>query len=85
LSLCQICFASPDRFVRNLAFRNIHDRADYFSVACRVRKATCKIMKMLDRTVGHQQPMLIIKVASALRGALKGVFDKIYIVRMSSL
>jgi hypothetical protein len=29
--------------------------------------------------------MLIIKVASALRGALKGVFDKIYIVRMSSL
>ena len=42
-------------------------------------------MKMLYRTIRHQQPMLIIKVTSALRRTPKGVFDEAHIVRMSSL
>jgi hypothetical protein len=45
----------------------------------------CKIMKMLYRTIRHQQSVLIIKVTSAPRRTLKGVFDKNHIVRMSSL
>ena len=42
-------------------------------------------MKNLYRTIRHQQPMLIIKVTSALRRTLQGIFDKVHIVRVSSL
>jgi hypothetical protein len=33
LGFGEIAFASPDRFFRNLTFRDIHDRADHFFVA----------------------------------------------------
>src|ERR1700730_16662878 len=85
LGFGQISFASPDRLFRNLTFRDVRYRADNFYIACLVPKAMCKIMKMLYRTIRHQQPMLIIKVTSAPRRTLKGVFDKAHIVRMSSL
>ena len=42
-------------------------------------------MKNLYRTIRHQKPMLIIKVTSALRRTLQGIFDKVHIVRMGSL
>ncbi len=85
LSFGQISFASQDGLFRKLAVRDIHYCADNFVVACLVRKGMCKVVKMLYRTIRHQQPMLIIKVTSALRRTLKGVFDEAYIIRMSSL
>ena len=44
-----------------------------------------KIMKMLDGTIRHQQPMLIIKVISALGHTVNGAFDKAHIVRMGPM
>ena len=61
------------------------DRADDFVVAGSVPHAMCEIVKMLDRTIRHQQPMLVIEVTSALRRALERVFDEAHIVRMRSL
>src|SRR5229473_109785 len=81
----EIGFASPDSFFRDSTLRDIHDRAENFFVACLVSQAMCKIMKMFYRTVRHQQPMLQVKVTSALRRTLKNVFEKVDIVRMRSL
>src|SRR5207245_5384756 len=85
LSFGQISFASQDGFFRKFTLRDIHYRADNFVVACLVRKRMCKIMKMLYRTIRHQQPMLIIKVTFALRRTLKSIFDEAHILRMRSL
>src|ERR1700745_207042 len=81
----KVGFAPPDSFFRHLALCDIQDRADNFFITCLVLKAMCKIVKMLYRTIRHQQPMFIVKVTSALRRALKDVLEKAYIVRMSSL
>jgi hypothetical protein len=40
---------------------------------------------MLDRTIGHQQSVLVIKVTSALRRTFKSVLDQVYICRMRAL
>src|SRR5207249_7691327 len=56
-----------------------------FVVAGFVPLAMCEIVEMLERSVRHQQPMLEIKVTSAMRGALERVFDEAQIVRMRSL
>src|SRR5258706_997916 len=85
LSFGLISFTAQDGLFRKFTLRDIHYRADNFVVACLVRKGMCEIMKMLYRTIRHQQPMLIIKVTSALRRTTKGVFDEAHIVRMSSL
>src|SRR6476620_655074 len=85
LGLGEIGFASPDSLFPDFTLRDIHDRADNFFVARLVPEAMCKIMKMLYRTIRHQQPMLIIKVSSALRGTLKNVCKTAGIVRMRSL
>src|SRR5260370_11477650 len=42
-------------------------------------------MNMLYRTIRHQQPILKVKVTSALRRSLKNVFEKVHIIRMDSL
>jgi len=77
LGFGQVRFASADGLLRNLAVRDIDDRADDFVVAGFVSHAMCEIVKMLDRTIRHQQPMLVIKVTSALRGAPERVFTRL--------
>src|SRR2546427_5464666 len=81
----QVGFASPDGFFRNLTFRDVDDRSHNLVVACFVSHAMCEIVKMLDRTVWHQQPMLVIKIISAVRRSLERVCDKAHIVRMGAL
>jgi hypothetical protein len=44
-----------------------------------------KIVDMLYRTIRHQQPVLKVKVTSALRRPLKDVFEEVHIIRMDSL
>src|SRR5580700_2102879 len=85
LGFGEIGFASPDRFFRHFTFRDIRDRADNFVVAGLVSNAMCKIMKMLDRTIRHQQAMLPVKVMSALRCTFKNLCETAHIVRMRSL
>ena len=65
--------------------RDIHDRADNFFVAGLVPKTMGTIMKMLYRTIRHQQSMLPIKVIYALRRTLENFFEKAHIVRVRSL
>src|SRR6266436_2349399 len=81
----QVPLTAPEVFLGRLALCDVGHRADNFFVACLVSQATCKIMKMFYRTVRHQQPMLQVKVTSALRRTLKNVFEKVDIVRMRSL
>jgi hypothetical protein len=57
LGFGKISFASPDRFFRNLTFRDIHYRADNIVVASFVHKVMWKIMKMLYRTIRQHQPI----------------------------
>src|SRR5229473_8002206 len=85
LGFGQISFASPDSFFRHSTFRDIRYRADNFFVACLVSKAVCKIMKMLYRTIRHQQAMLPVKVISTLRCTFKNLCEAAHIVRMGSL
>src|SRR5712664_1821764 len=85
LGFGEIGFASPDSFFRHFAFRDIRYRADNLFVAGLVPKAMCKIMKMLYRTIRHQQAMLPVKVTSALRCTYKNLFETAHILRMRSL
>src|SRR5258707_1193458 len=85
LGLGEIRFASPNRLFRDFMLCDIHDRADNLFVARFVLNAMCKIMNMLYRTIRHQQPVLAVKVMSALRRTPKNVCEKAHIVRMRSL
>src|SRR4029453_6437059 len=85
LGFSKIRFASADSFLRNLAVRDIYYRADDFVVAGFVSHAMCEIVKMLDRTIRHQQPMLVVKVVCASRRSLERVFDNAHVVRMRAL
>src|SRR6266849_8956555 len=85
LGFGEIGFASPDSFFRHSTIRDIRDRADDFFVARLVPKTMCKIMKMLYRTIRHQQAMLPVEVISALRCTFKNLFETAHIVRMRSL
>jgi hypothetical protein len=76
LGFGQIRVASPDSLFRNFTFRNVDDCADYFIVAGFVRYPMCNIMKILYRAIRHQQPMLIVKVASVVGRPLECVFDE---------
>ena len=42
-------------------------------------------MNMFYRTIRHQQPVLKVKVTSALPSLLKNALEKIHVVRMDSL
>src|SRR5580704_14902517 len=85
LGFSQIGLTSPGRLFRNLTFRDVHDRADNLFVARLVPNGMRKIMKMLYRTIRHQQPMLPVKLMSALHCTPKNVCEKAHIVRMRSL
>ena len=85
--LVALISASLRRMASSATLRSVMstDRADDLFVAGFVPHAMCEIVKMLDRTIRHQQPMLVVKVTSALRGTLERVFDEAHIVRMRSL
>jgi hypothetical protein len=85
LGFGQVSFASPDRFFRHFTFRDIRDRAGNFFVAGLVPEAMCTIMKMLDRTIRHQQAMLPVKAIAALRCTFKNLCETAHVVRMRSL
>ncbi len=85
LGFSQIGLTLPDRLFRNLTFRDVHDRADNLFVARLVPNGMRKIMKMLYRTIRHQQPMLPVELMSAPRCTPKNVCERAHIVRMRSL
>src|SRR5579863_2383539 len=65
-------------------FRYIHDCADRFLIAAAVSQRVRKTTNVFYRTIRHQQPMLEIKVTSALSSPLKDALEKFHIVRMDS-
>jgi hypothetical protein len=69
----------------NLPVRDVNYRPDDFVGAGFIPHAMGEIVQMLDGAVRHQQPMLVIKVTSALPGALERVFDEAHILRVRSL
>ena len=83
--VCKIGFAAPDSFFHHFTFGDIRYRADDLVVAGLVPKAMCKMMKMLYRTIRHQQAMLPVKASSALRCTFEELCETGHIVRMRSL
>src|SRR5258706_1299739 len=65
LGFSQIGLTSPDRLFRNLTFRDVHDLAANLFVARLVPNGMRTIMKVLYRTIRHQQPMLPVELMSA--------------------
>src|SRR5258706_2717957 len=79
----KIGFAAPDSFFHHFTFGDIRYRADDLVVAGLVPKAMCQMMKMLYRTVRHQQAMLQVKASSALR-TFEELFEPAHILGMRS-
>ena len=59
--------------------------ADNLVVASLVQIAVGKVVDVLYRAIGHQQPMLIVKVAFPPARTLDCIFDAAYILRMNAL
>src|SRR5882724_1942443 len=74
-----------DLVFRALTLRDVDYRSNHFVVACFIPHAMGAIVKVLDRTIRHPQPMLIVEVIPVLCRTLERLFDKVDIVRMRSL
>ena len=69
-----------------LALGDIRDRANEFQPSGLIfLRSMPDNMNMLDRTIGHQQPMFKIEISPFLRRTVDGLLEARSIFRMSSL